>query len=123
MHPCPIGRGLSLLSNLFDLDCLYTSLITSEEELGTQSLLLLSPGRVHLEEVRDNRVRNREPTVGKGLPRCQEGHPPHPSSQGGVGGVLGDRGPSLASKEHHSPITGASDAVQRVLHSDSSLYA
>ena len=46
MHPCPIGRGLSLLSNLFDLDFLYTSLIASEEEPGTQSLLLLSPGRV-----------------------------------------------------------------------------
>ena len=44
MHPGPIGWGLSLPSNLFDLDCLYTSLITSEEELGTQSLLLLSPG-------------------------------------------------------------------------------
>ena len=46
MHPGPIGRGLSLPSNLFDLDCLYTSLISSEEELGTQSLLLLSPGRI-----------------------------------------------------------------------------
>ena len=31
-------------SNLFDLDYLYTSLTPSEEELGTQSLLLLSPG-------------------------------------------------------------------------------
>ena len=46
MHPGPIGRGLSLLSNLFDLDYLYTSLTPSEEELGTQSLLLLSPGGI-----------------------------------------------------------------------------
>ena len=31
MHPCPIGRGLSLLSNLFDLDCLYYDLDIPEE--------------------------------------------------------------------------------------------
>ena len=33
-------------SNLFDLDYLYTSLTPSEEEVGTQSLLLLSPGGI-----------------------------------------------------------------------------
>ena len=61
--PAPLAGVCHYYLIYVSIDCLYMSLITSEEELGTQSLLLLSPGRVLWGFVRDNRVRSSEPTA------------------------------------------------------------
>ena len=71
MHPGPIGRGLSLHSNLFDLDYTETKVLPEEEAWDSGAgANPVCPGGVHLGEGRDNRVQNPIANRWQGLPRC-----------------------------------------------------
>ena len=83
MHPGPIGRGLSLLSNLFDLDYLYTSLTPSEEEIGDTEPAAAESRRKPLEKARDNGVRGHRRRPLTSALRCQRRHPPLPAATTG----------------------------------------
>ena len=91
MHPCPIGRGLSLLSNLFVID--YTpNLDTSRgRSLGLRGWCHpVCPGRVHLGGVEIIGSGTVQPTVGKAFRGVKKDTLLTLEHQGGVGGVLGD---------------------------------
>ena len=59
MHPGPIGRGLSLLSNLFDLDYNSSPQCFQKKRLGIQGLVQTQSAQEFIwRRVEDNRVRN-----------------------------------------------------------------
>ena len=59
MHPGPIGRGLSLHSNLFDLDYKPRPKCFQKKRLGTQGLVQTQPVQEFIwKRVEDNRVWN-----------------------------------------------------------------
>ena len=61
MHPGPIGRGLSLLSNLFDLDYKPRHSASRGRRLGIQGLVQTQSAQEFIwRRVEDNRVRNPE---------------------------------------------------------------
>ena len=59
MHPGPIGRGLSLHSNLFDLDYNSRHSASRRRRLGTQGLVQIQSAQEFIwRRVEDNRVQN-----------------------------------------------------------------
>ena len=71
MHPCPIGRGLSLYSNLYIIDKTRSDHF-QKETFGSKSGSASLPREASGWERSSYRVRNRIAHRGKGLPRVEK---------------------------------------------------
>ena len=119
MHPCPIGRGLSLYSNLFVIDNTRSSYF-QRKDLGT---LRLVPSSLPREEFSWEAIEligygTVMPTVEKAFPRVKKNSFLLLEIKEKVEEVHGDQGHPLE-QGNHSP--GASDFILRVLHLASSI--
>ena len=120
MHPCPIGRGLSLYSNLFTIEKTRSSYF-QRKDLGT---LRLVPSSLPREEFSWETIEligygTVSPTVEKAFPRVEKNSFLLLEIKEKVEEVHGDQGHPLE-QGNHSP--GALDFVLRVLHSASTIF-